>query len=347
MGLFDGLKAKLADVAKKQEKSWEDPNEWKLTIDENGNGSATIRLLPQPNLEESPIVKFYDHGFYFVNPIDKKKRWYIEKSPVSIGKPCPVSDVYYELGAIGTDEAKEFQSRISRRGRFVSNIYVVKDPGNPDNEGKVFYWIFGVKLLEKFMSKMEPDENLIAAGVQPVNLFDPINGANVIVIRKKVGNMPPNYDDTTFSEPYALFKDEQEAVEFIKNNCHNLNEKFLSEKAYKSYEELKNKFHRTISGTRLEALLLEAGSKVITEPYDEPGNPNALRKQMVKTQEIPSATAQSTPAQPTQTAKETAMNTQKVEKSAVNTSTTAQKETATKAVSEDEIDDILNELGIG
>jgi len=342
MGLFDGLKEKLNAVAKKPEKSWEDPQEWKLSFDENGNGSATIRLLPQPNLEESPVVKFFDHGFYFINPVNKQKRWYIEKSPASIGKPCPVSDVYYELGAIGTDEAKEFQDRIKRRGRFASNVYVVKDPANPDNDGKVFYWVYGVKLLEKFMNIIEPDENLIAAGIQPINLFDPINGADVIVIRKKVGKMPPNYDDTTFSKPYALFNNEQEAVEFIKNNCIDLNAKFLDPSAYKSYEELKKKFHKTISGTRLEALLLEAGSKVITEPFDEPGNPNAIRKSMVKTQEVQTTQA----AQPQVNVQAAQPKVEQPKPKQTTQPAQPKTEKPSTSVSEDDIDDILSELGI-
>ena len=45
-----------------------------------------------------------------------------------------------------TQEKKQQESR-SVKLTYVSNIYVVKDPANPENEGKVFLYKYGKKNL--------------------------------------------------------------------------------------------------------------------------------------------------------------------------------------------------------
>ena len=70
------------------------------------------------------------------------------------------------------------------------NIYVVSDPSNPENEGKVFLYGYGAKIFEKIMDSMQPkfqDES-------PVNPFDMWKGAN---FKMKIANVAGyrNYDD--------------------------------------------------------------------------------------------------------------------------------------------------------
>lgn len=275
MGLFDTntLTQQLQQVFEPK-KNYGDERQWDLTTDEKGNGSAVIRLLPQKDINQIPIVKFFEHYIRFVDKTGNVK-YYRAKSPQTIGKPCPVSDIYYELNAIGTDEAKEFARQISRKTKFASNVYVIKDNGNPDNNGKVFYWTYGVKLLDKIKAVLNPSEDLIAAGIQPINVFDPIDGANMILVRtKKSKNDFPSYDNTTFDKPSALFTDIEEAKRFIEENCYDLNEIILGEDTFEPYEKLLAKFKKAIAGTELEEFLLRNGSEIITEPYDDISNPN-------------------------------------------------------------------------
>ena len=285
MGLFDtnALTQQLQQVFEPK-KNYGDEREWDLTTDEKGNGSAVIRLLPQKNINEVPIVKYFEHYIRFQDKIGNVK-YYKAKSPQTIGKPCPVSDIYYELNAIGTDEAKEFARQISRKTKFASNIYVIKDNGNPDNNGKVFYWTYGVKLLDKIKAVLNPSEDLRDAGIQPINVFDPIDGANMILVRTKKSKKDfPNYDNTTFDKPSALFTDVEEAKRFIEENCYDLNEIILGENTFEPYEKLLARFKKAIAGTELEEFLLRNGSEIITEPYDDISNPNRklFKKSVVK-----------------------------------------------------------------
>ena len=73
-----------------------------------------------------------------------------------------------QLWNSGVEENKDIVRKQKRRLRYISNILVVKDPGNPDNEGKVFLFQYGKKIFDKINDLMTPqfeDEN-------PINPFD-------------------------------------------------------------------------------------------------------------------------------------------------------------------------------
>lgn len=251
-----------------------DPREWKLQRDADDNGLAVIRLMPGKGGNTPPIVRIYEHSLRMFHKPTNKYRWYIHASPASISQPCPASDVWYELGNVGTDEAKKMQKDITRSTRFISNILVVNDPSNPENNGKVFFWKYGVKLFEKFQAALEPTEAQVKIGKKPTQLFDPMAGADIVLTTKKVAGFV-NYDDTTIEQPRAAFNSQDEADACVNEQCIDLNE-FISPSYYKAYNELLTNrgtgLARALAGTPMEALLIASGSKVITAPYNENEN---------------------------------------------------------------------------
>lgn len=213
----------------------EDKRFWKLSTDENGKGAAIIRLLPDKN--EVPYIRILNCGLKEFNAFDKKYYWYIRDLPSSIKEKDPLNELWsalYNYGGPGREEAKNF----SRREVFITNVLVVKDPSNPENNGKIFLWKFGKKLLEKFLSALNPSEQERELGEKPKPLFHPLLGSNIALKIKKVAGFP-NYDDTTIASPSKVFETEEEAIETIQNNSHELNE-FLSKDYYDSYEDLRD-----------------------------------------------------------------------------------------------------------
>lgn len=273
MGKYDwnSMKAGLQKgVGEKYDNAdFNDPREWKLSVDEKDCGSAIIRLLPGKGGDTPPIVRLYEHSIRVFNKKTNKYRYYIKPSPASIGKECPASSVYYELGDIGTDEAKALQRDVSRSVKFISNILVVNDPANPENNGKVFYWKYGVKLFEKFQAALEPTEAQIKVGKKGIELFDPMLGADIILDAKKVAGFR-NYDETTIEAPSAAYKTEEEADRVVDEECFDLTE-FISEDYYEPYEKLLDKLRWTLEGSPIEKILLLNGSEIITEPYKQRG----------------------------------------------------------------------------
>jgi hypothetical protein len=218
-----------------QQKSYGDDRFWKPTRDKSGNGYAVIRFLPAPDGEDLPWVRYWDHGFQ-----GPTGAWYIENSLTSIGQNDPVSEYNSVLWNSGREEDKELARKQKRRLHYVSNIYVVSDPANPQNEGKVFLYKFGKKIFDKIMDVMQPqfqDET-------PVNPYDFWEGADFkIKIRNVQGWV--NYDSSEFASQSPFLGGDDSELEAVYKQCHSLQD-FVDPKNYKSYDELKAKLNRVL-----------------------------------------------------------------------------------------------------
>jgi hypothetical protein len=217
-------------------KGYSDPNEgkfWKPTRDSAGNGFAIIRFLPAPEGEDMPFIQMWDHGF------QGPGGWYIENSLTTLKQPDPVSEYNGKLWNSGVEADKEQARKQKRRLKYISNIYVIKDSGNPDNEGKVFLFSYGKKIWDKLNDLMNPSFEDEA----PVNPFDLWEGANFrLKIRQFEGYA--NYDKSEFDSPAALF-DDDDKLETIWKQEHSLAQ-FHDPKNFKSYEELQAKLHKVL-----------------------------------------------------------------------------------------------------
>lgn len=131
---FSAISKAIENIATptNNQKDSDDDRFWKLTADKAGNGSAVIRFLARTEGDELPWVKIIDHGFQ-----GPSGRWYIEKSLATIGKEDPCGELNSELWNNGTEEGKEQARKQKRRTAYYANVYIVSDPGNPDNNGKV------------------------------------------------------------------------------------------------------------------------------------------------------------------------------------------------------------------
>jgi hypothetical protein len=223
-------------------KGYSDPNEgkfWKPTRDSAGNGFAIIRFLPAPGEEDMPFIRIWDHGF------QGPGGWYIENSLTTLNQPDPVSEFNSTLWNASTDdespERKQARKQ-KRRLKYISNIYVVKDSGNPENDGKVFLFSYGKKIYDKLNDLMNPsfeDES-------PVNPFDLWDGANFRLKIRQFENYA-NYDKSEFESPSALF-DDDDKLEAVWKQCHSLQE-LLDPKNFKTYDELQAKLHKVLGIT--------------------------------------------------------------------------------------------------
>ena len=207
---------------------------WKPTRDDAGNGFAIIRFLPEPDGEDIPFVKFYDHGFQ-----GPTGQYYIEKSLNSIGQEDPVGLMMREIYARKNEEEIKANAKCRRRTHYVSNVYIIKDSAKPENEGKVFLYEYGKKIFDKLNDMMNPqfeDE-------KPVNIFDLWAGADFRLKIRTVDKFP-NYDKSEFDSPRQLFEKDEE-MEIIYNQCHSL-AAILDPKEFKTFEELQDKLNKVL-----------------------------------------------------------------------------------------------------
>ena len=201
---------------------------WKLDVDKSGNGYAVIRFLPAPEGEDLPFVKLYSHAF------QGPGGWYIENSLTTLSQKDPVSEYNTLLWNNGTDSGKETARRQKRKLTYVSNIYVVKDPANPENEGRVFLYKYGKKIFDKITTAMQPEFE----DEEAIDPFDFWQGANFKLKAKNVAGFR-NYDSSEFAAVSPVLQDD-DALEALWKKENSLQE-FVAADQFKSYDELKKR----------------------------------------------------------------------------------------------------------
>jgi hypothetical protein len=229
---LESLTAELSKLNTNQD-SKKDDRFWYPNVDKAGNGYAVIRFLPAPDGEDLPFIRMFDHGFK--GPTGS---WYIENSLTTIGKTDPVSEYNSQLWNSGLDSDKEIARKQKRKLHYVSNIYVITDTQNPENEGKVFLFKYGKKIYDKLNDAMNPQ----FPDQDPMNPFDLWAGAN---FKLKIRNVEGyrNYDQSSFADAKPLADDD--TMESIWRKTESL-KAFHDPSNFKSYEELKARLEKVL-----------------------------------------------------------------------------------------------------
>ncbi len=209
---------------------------WYPETDKAGNGYAVVRFLPAPEDEDFPYVRLWQHSF------QGPGGWYIENSLTTIGQQDPIAEYNSELWNSTTDDNGPARQQVRKQKRkliYISNVYIIKDPANPENEGKVKLFKYGAQVFDKLNEAMNPqyeDET-------PMNPFDLWEGANFkIKIRQVEGYR--NYTKSEFDDAEPL-DDDDEVMENIWKKCYSLQEQIAPDK-FKTYDQLKVALERAL-----------------------------------------------------------------------------------------------------
>ena len=225
-----------AELEKTQQQtvSYVDDRYWKPERDKSGNGYAVIRFLPQTEGEDLPWVRIWNHGF------QGPGGWYIENSLTTISQKDPVSEFNTGLWNNGTEAGKEQARKQKRRLNYVSNIIVVKDPANPNNEGKNFLYRYGKRIFDKINDTMNPEFQ----DETPMNPFDYWEGADFKLKIRTVDGFV-NYDRSEFDPATAILDGEDAKLEELYNKQYSLQE-LVAPDQFKTFDELKAKLERVL-----------------------------------------------------------------------------------------------------
>ena len=240
---------------------------WKPQMGKEGIGSAIIRFLPPAKGNELPWAKVWSHAF------QGPGGWYIENSLTTIGQNDPVGEVNRTLWNSGLDSDKEIARKQKRKLSYYSNIYVIKDPASPENEGKTFLYKYGKKIHDKIIAVMQPEFD----GETAINPFDFWQGADFNLRIKKVAGFW-NYDSSVFGSPSTLGSFDDTKLEEIYNGLHDLNE-FTAASNFKTYAELKKRLDTVLKGgstSRIdeEELENEIAAKFESQPSPSVASPS-------------------------------------------------------------------------
>ena len=247
MSNLESLSKQVEKLAEKP--SYEDDRIWKCERDKSGNGYAVIRFLPAGQDEDVPWVQMWSHGF------KGPGGWYIENSLTTLGKDDPVSKANTALWNSGIESDKTIARDRKRKLSYYSNILVLEDSTNAENEGKVFLFRYGKKIFEKISSVLNPEFK----DETPFNPFDFSEGANFKIKIRQVDGYA-NYDKSEFASPSKLGDDVK--CEAIWKQQHSLQD-LVSVDNFKSYQELEARFNTVIgSDSVFEESIDEEGETV-------------------------------------------------------------------------------------
>lgn len=220
---WDKLKTDIKEEQDKKSKGFKDDRfwspDWKAAV--KAKKFFVFRFLP--DTEGTPFTKYYNHGFKYRKGSESK--WYINNcsSTLTWDPACPICAKNSEYWESPYESDKEIAKQRKRRLNYVSNVLVVSDPINPDNEGKVFLYRYGAKIYEKIEKLLFPSEQDLAdPDFEQFIPFDLYDGADFKLKIKMQGDFP-NYDDSEFSRQKPVAKNDG-AVAEIMGQTHLLSE---------------------------------------------------------------------------------------------------------------------------
>lgn len=251
---------------------------WKLKTEKNV-GSAIIRFLPAHPDEEIPFITRYSH--FIKNNVDGVDRYYVEMSLDTIGQEDAVKKYWLSLitdKTVSREAAKEQAKPFNRKQTYISNILVISDKANPENNGKVFLYEYGVSIFKKIMSKVEPEDD-----DEPVDIFNFYEGCDFKLKSTLKANYA-NYDTSEFTSPKAIGTDEY--IESIIEQLHPL-QPFVSPSNFKSKAELEQKFNWVMDfNSTKDSFDLDDDSEDEVEEYVQPVKQSVLKNRK-KTETTP------------------------------------------------------------
>ena len=264
-GNLDKL-AKALEQISSNESAGNQDNFWRPEVDKAGNGLATIRFLPAPEVdgdESLPWVKIFTHGF------QGPGGWFIDNCLTTKNQQCPVCESNSALWNSGIEANKQIARDRKRKLSYIANVYIVSDPKHPENEGQVKLFKFGKKIFDKITEAMNPpfeDET-------PINPFDMWEGANFkLKIRKVAGYQ--NYDSSEFESSSVLGSFDDTKLEEIWKKEHSLQE-LVSDKEFKSYDDIKKRLDRVLGQavdrpkTTVETIKEQTRSQPVRDERDD------------------------------------------------------------------------------
>lgn len=180
-----------------------------------------VRLVPNPTSPKDTIFHHYTHGWNS----NATGKYVTAMCPTTFGDTCPIDAYYLKTYRNGTDSEKEAAKVLSRKEGWLVNVYVISDPTNPENEGKVKILRYGRELAKIIESALDGDD-AEEFGVEKV--FDILNGCT---LRIKCENRTEKGRAASKMVTYASSK-------FLNASALDIEEEDL-EKIYESVHDLK------------------------------------------------------------------------------------------------------------
>lgn len=213
----------------------------------------TVRLLPYSKDPSKTFFHHYTHGW---NSFATGK--YVQAlSPTTFNERDPISEERFRAMRAGTEDEKSRMSAVRRSEKWLVNVYVIDDPSNPDNNGKVKILRYG-KQLQKIIMEAIEGEDSEEYGEKIFDLGS--EGVNFKIKVEQQGDYPTYVASRfTSTNKLKLSEDDQKKVYDSAFDLTKVN-------SIKSYDELKQMIddHIYVTTTDSEKVVHQEASKPLS-----------------------------------------------------------------------------------
>ena len=185
--LFDSLKESLSTKTNAE-------SSFKDFLKCEPDKTYVVRLLP--NVEDGSKTRFHYWQHIFDSCVTGKKISVL--CPNTYGEKCPIDEYRSKVWASKSEKLIEQSKPLRKTEKWLYNVYVISDPSNPDNNGKVKILNAGVQLQKIIQSAIDGDDSQ-EFGFKIFDLSE--NGCNLrIKVEKNEGGYP-SYVSSRFMSP--------------------------------------------------------------------------------------------------------------------------------------------------
>lgn len=185
-----------------------------------------VRLLP--NMEDAKKTRFHYFQHIFDSVVTGKKVSVL--CPNTYGEKCPIDEYRSKMWATKNQDLIDQVKPLKKAEKWLYNVYVIKDPTNPSNEGQVKILNAGAQLQKIIQSAIDGDD----AAEFGFRIFDlsPKGCTLRIKVEKNDGGYP-SYVSSKFVSPSEIEGlDDYDSVYSSIKTLDNIFER-------KSYDEIK------------------------------------------------------------------------------------------------------------
>ena len=260
--MFESIKDALSNDNQSSDQAWRE-----IMKTEKGK-MYTVRLLPNTKDPAKTFFHYYSHAWesfqtgQFINLL----------SPQTFQERDPIGEFRYKVMRQGTPEEKQKAEAIKRREQWMINVFVVEDPTNPENEGKVKILRYGRQLNKIIMDAIEGDD-ADQFGMRVFDLSE--NGCSLRIKVEDQGGYP-TYVASKFLMPSAV----DGLSDSVFDNLHDLE----AVNAVKSYEELQSTLdeHYHCVQPDSTSTVAKQSQNVVKEddddiPFDSPSSSSSVK----------------------------------------------------------------------
>ena len=250
MSMFESIKGALASSNEAGRSKFSEIMQTKP-----GN-TYTVRLLPDGKSPADTFFHYYNMGW---NSFATGQ--YVQAlSPQTFGERCPINEERFRLSRTGNDTEKEKASALRRTEKWLVNVYVVDDPSNPDNNGKVKMLRYG-KQLHKIITEAIEGEDAEEFGARIFDLGE--DGVNFKIKCEQQGDYP-TYVSSRFTSAGKLNLSEDQQKD-IYGATHTLKETFPAKSTDELTQMLNEHFH-----CKADEPVVESPAAGDTPPWSAP-----------------------------------------------------------------------------